>query len=75
METTLRDVIKRAGGASSLARHFGISPVSVYEWIASGQVPAERCPEIERITDGQVKCEELNSRVDWAYLRRTGGAR
>lgn len=53
----------------SLARHFGISPVSVYEWIAAGQVPAERCPEIERLTQGQVRCEELNTRVDWSVVR------
>ncbi len=70
METKLKEVIKRAGGATSLARHFGISPVSVYEWIASGQVPADRCPEIERLTSGNVRCEELNSRIDWTYLRQ-----
>ncbi len=70
METKLKEVIKRAGGATSLARHFGISPVSVYEWIASGQVPADRCPEIERLTGGDVRCEELNSRIDWTYLRQ-----
>ncbi len=70
METTLKEVIKRAGGATSLARHFGISPVSVYEWITAGHVPAERCPEIERLTGGEVRCEELNARVDWAFVRR-----
>jgi DNA-binding transcriptional regulator YdaS (Cro superfamily) len=72
METKIKDAIKRAGGATYIASHFGISPVSVYEWISSGKVPAERCPEIEKLTRRKVRCEELNSRIDWAYVRRTG---
>lgn len=75
METNLREAIKRAGGVAYVAGHFGISPVSVYEWISTGQVPAERCPEIEKLSRRKVRCEELNSRVDWAYVRRTGRAR
>jgi DNA-binding transcriptional regulator YdaS (Cro superfamily) len=39
-------------------------------------VPAERCPQIERATDGAVTCEELRPDLaeHWAYLRGTGAA-
>lgn len=45
-----------------------ISAQAVHKWKT---VPAERCPEIEKATGGEVKCEELRPDVDWAYLRGT----
>lgn len=60
------------GGASQLARSLRVSPPSVSQWISGRrQVPAERCPAIERATGGAVTCEELRPDVDWAYLRGT----
>lgn len=38
----------------------------VQGWVRNG-VPAQYCPEIEKLTG--VQCEELNDRVDWAYVR------
>ncbi|NPI99188.1 transcriptional regulator, partial [Escherichia coli] len=35
------------------------------------QLPAERCPAIERATRGEVLCEELRPDIDWSYLRRS----
>lgn len=46
----------------------GVPYQVVQQWRVNG-VPAEYCPAIERITSGQVRCEDLNARVDWAYLR------
>lgn len=40
----------------------------VQQWLVNG-VPAEYCPQIERLTNGAVRCEDLNDKVDWAYLR------
>jgi DNA-binding transcriptional regulator YdaS (Cro superfamily) len=71
MKTNLKESIERAGGVATIAAHFGISPVSVYEWIKRGCVPADKCPEIEKLSHGEVKCEELNDQVDWPYLRAT----
>ena len=65
--------IKQArGNASRLAKAIEATPVSVHEW-ATGKkpVPAKHCPSIEKATKGLVTCEELNSDVDWAYLRRS----
>ncbi len=37
------DAIQRAGGQSAVARAFGVSQPSVWEWIQRGSVPAHRC--------------------------------
>lgn len=46
----------------------GVKYQVVQQWLVNG-VPAEYCPLIERLTAGAVRCEDLNSKVDWAYLR------
>jgi DNA-binding transcriptional regulator YdaS (Cro superfamily) len=69
MTTPLKEAIDLAGGAASVAAYFGIRPVSVYEWIRRGYVPAEKCPEIEKMSNGAACCEALNGHVDWAFVR------
>ncbi|MFS8930968.1 transcriptional regulator [Cupriavidus taiwanensis] len=61
------------GGYKALADRLGVSKSAVHQWKAEGrQVPPEHCPEIERLTLGAVRCEELNDKVDWAFVRRAG---
>lgn len=63
------------GGQSGLAKLLGTTPASINQWVSGvRRVPAERCPEIERITQGAVRCEELRPDVNWAVLRGTGVA-
>lgn len=60
------------GRAVSLANALGCSPVLISQWTADvnpRQVPAERCPAIERATGGEVRCEELRPDVQWDVLR------
>lgn len=58
------------GGQAQLARLLGVTPPTVNQWISgTRQVPAERCPAIERATNGAVRCEELRPDVDWSVLR------
>lgn len=53
-----------------LASRLGVTKGAVGQWKEEGRVvPAEHCPVIERLTLGKIRCEELNPRVDWAYLR------
>lgn len=60
---------------SDIAREVGVSPVIVHQWAhGKRRVPADRCPSIERATDGAVRCEELRPDVDWQYLRQTSAA-
>ncbi|MCO8625983.1 helix-turn-helix domain-containing protein [Burkholderia multivorans] len=65
----LRDAVKAAGGASALAVHLGLSRGAIYDFIRRGNFAPEHCPEIEKFSGGKVKCETLNTTVDWAYLR------
>lgn len=63
------------GRASALAKACGVSSVTMHQWAYSDekQVPAERCPEIEILTNRAVTCEELRPDLadKWAYLRGT----
>lgn len=70
MEKTLKQSLDTAGGVAAIASHFGISPVSIYEWIKRGYAPPDKCVEIEKLSGGLVLCEDLNSNVDWSYLRK-----
>ena len=61
------------GAAAALARQINVVPVLISQWRTGGrQVPAERCPDIEKATGGAVRCEDLRPDVDWNYLRRPG---
>lgn len=71
MSDAIKRAIELAGGAAKVAALFNISRISVYEWVHKCRIPAERCPAIERATDGQVRCEDMRPDVDWAYLRNT----
>lgn len=67
-------VTQRHGLASDLAKSLAVTPVTVYEWVhAKKRVPAERCPEIERLTEGAVTCEDLRPDLadQWKFLRGT----
>ena len=62
----------KRGKAAELAKKLGVPTVLISQW-ANGvrQIPAERCPEIEKATLGIVRCEELRPDIDWSYLRGT----
>lgn len=63
---------KQRGNATRLSRDLDVDQSLISLW-ANGvrPIPAERCLEIEKITEGAVTCEELRPDVDWAYLRGT----
>lgn len=73
-DNVAKRAIKAAGGAPAVARLFGISNMSVYGWIETGRIPAERCPALERAGKSAVRCEEMRPEVDWAYLRESAAA-
>jgi DNA-binding transcriptional regulator YdaS (Cro superfamily) len=67
----LQRVFSLCGGQTALAKKLGIRQSAVGNWAIRGRVPAERCPDVERLVNGAVTCEELRPDVDWAYLRGT----
>ncbi|EIX9596860.1 MULTISPECIES: transcriptional regulator [Klebsiella pneumoniae complex] len=68
----IREACKVVGGQAAMSRNLGVSAPTVNQWTSgTRQIPAERCPEIEKATGGVVTCEDLRPDVDWKYLRRT----
>lgn len=62
--------IRKVGSMRQLGEHLGVTKGAVSHWKNTGSpVPAEHCPEIEKLTEGEVLCEQLNPNVDWTYLR------
>ncbi|WP_027390550.1 transcriptional regulator [Chrysiogenes arsenatis] len=63
----LDKVFKITGSKSALARLLDISPAAISQW---DKVPLPHCFTIEKITNGQVRCEELRPDIDWSVLRQ-----
>lgn len=61
----------KRGRAAYLSDWLGVPESLVSQW-RSGirKIPADRCPDIERATDGAVRCEAIRPDIDWRYLRR-----
>jgi DNA-binding transcriptional regulator YdaS (Cro superfamily) len=67
---SIERAIKYFGSQAALAAALGVKQPTISEWLRGDrQVPAERCPDIERATGGAVRCEELRPDVDWGVLR------
>jgi len=59
----LEQVIEILGSQEALASNLKIRSPSISEWRKRGRVPAERCLEIERLTDNRVTRYELRPDV------------
>lgn len=69
--TPIERAISLMGGVAETVRKLSLNGhATVYQWTKT-RVPAERCPQIERATGGQVRCEELRPDVAWDVLRNT----
>jgi DNA-binding transcriptional regulator YdaS (Cro superfamily) len=53
------------GAVAYLARGLGNSSSLVSQWARGKKIPVSRRPDIERLTHGQVTCEELGRNVVW----------
>lgn len=58
------------GGRGELSKLLNVSVAAIGNWKFRG-VPAEKCPVIERVTNGHVRCESLRPDVDWSFIRGT----
>jgi DNA-binding transcriptional regulator YdaS (Cro superfamily) len=64
--TALERACQAAGSQTELGRLLGRQKAAVSRWKRE-QVPADVCPEIERITG--VTCEELRPDVNWVRVK------
>jgi DNA-binding transcriptional regulator YdaS (Cro superfamily) len=66
----IKQAVERLGGAKGAAAALGVSHQLVYFWLQGKRtVPAEKCPDIERLTRGEIRCEQLRPDVAWDVLR------
>lgn len=72
IEHPLERAARVVGSQVALAAALGVTKAAVGQWKDPGRrVPAEHCPQIERLTAGAVRCEELRPDVQWGVLRET----
>jgi DNA-binding transcriptional regulator YdaS (Cro superfamily) len=55
----------------ALAHHLGVSQGRVWQWLNGEKVTPKYCPEIEKWSNREVTCEELNDSVNWKYVRES----
>lgn len=73
--TSIEKAIFVVGSASKLSRELGVTVQAVCFWRdGKRKTPADLCPDIERVTNGAVRCEDLRPDVNWALLRHSGRA-
>lgn len=66
----ISDACGQLGGLSGLARAIKVTPPTVHQWVSGRRrIPVLRCLDIERATNGAVRCEDLRPDVDWSVLR------
>lgn len=62
----MADLITTLGGPAAVARMLGIRSPSVIGW--RGRIPTDRCPDIERATDGRWTVEQLRPDARWVRV-------
>lgn len=62
-ERKLAELIDYVGGQAALARFVGVSRQSVNEWVSRGRISATAAIDIELLTDGRFKKEDLRPAV------------
>lgn len=65
------NIIDDLGGPAAVARMVGCKPPSVVEWRKRNSIPVERCPDIERGSEGRFPCEKVRPDVAWARVADT----
>ena len=64
MSKIIQKAVESAGGQAALARAVGVKQQHVWNWLnRDRRVPAERCADIERATNGAVTRAELRPDV------------
>lgn len=75
MEHAIDRAARIIGSQAALAAALGVTRAAIPQWKDQGRrVPAEHCPVIERLTDGQVTCEQLRPDIEWSVLRTAPAA-
>lgn len=69
-QEALDKAVAKLGSMRALAEPLGVTKGAVSQWKLPGRhIPAEHCPSIEKLTEGDVRCEQLRPDVEWAIVR------
>lgn len=72
-QTEIAAVIGSLGGPTRVASLVGVSVPAVHQWSTGlRKIPPDRCPGIERATDGRFTVEALRPDVRWARVPDAG---
>ena len=56
---SINEIIDHFGNQSILARRLRIKPQAVQQWIVRQHLPIRRALQIERITEGRIRLEQI----------------
>ena len=56
---SISDIISKFGNQSKMARILSISPQAIQRWVSTGKLPIRRALQIERITKGELRLEDI----------------
>lgn len=62
-QSKLAELVEYMGGQASLARFLGVSRQSVNEWVMRGRISATAAIEVEHLTSGKFKKQDLRPAV------------
>lgn len=66
----LKDFISDYGGIKVLAGELGVTPSMIYQWLAGRRpVSPRRAAQIQRLSRGKVRAQDLDRTVDWESLQ------
>lgn len=66
---TIKNLMKAMGiNQRTFSKIIGIKAPSLINWIKKGKIPHQRCPQIEKLSQGKLTCEELSPTVCWVRV-------
>ena len=78
-KTALQRAVDLMGGPSKSAEILGVSVTAIHAFLKTDgpqarPLPLERCLQVERATNGLVRCEDLRPDIDWSRPAAEAGA-
>ena len=62
-QSKLTELVEYMGGQASLARFLGVSRQSVNDWVMRGRISETAAIDVERLTSGKFKKQDLRPAV------------
>lgn len=60
---TVKEIVSGIGSMKEAAAKFGVRYQSVQKWIRRGKIPYRRALQLERITEGRIRIEDIRGMI------------